>query len=63
MSGDCYDILGIRKDADPESIREACRNEADKSHPGSSGCPATSGRLRSVEEAGRWVPCADFCRV
>ena len=51
MSEDYYDILGIGKDADPESIRKAYRREAKKSHPDSSGCPASSERFRKVEEA------------
>ncbi|UCF98240.1 MAG: J domain-containing protein [Spirochaetaceae bacterium] len=51
MSEDYYDILGVGKDADPDSIRKAYRKEAKKSHPDSSGSENSSARFRKVEEA------------
>jgi molecular chaperone DnaJ len=51
MSEDYYDILGINKDADPDSIRRAYRKEAKKSHPDSSGSTNSSERFRQIEEA------------
>ena len=51
MSEDYYDILGIGKDADPQSVRRAYRREAKKSHPDSSGGRHSSERFRQVEEA------------
>jgi molecular chaperone DnaJ len=51
MSEDYYDILGIGKDADSESIRKAYRREAKLSHPDASGCDGSAERFRKVEEA------------
>jgi molecular chaperone DnaJ len=51
MSEDYYDILGIGKDADPQSIRKAYRRKAKKTHPNASGSTNSSERFRKVEEA------------
>jgi molecular chaperone DnaJ len=51
MSEDYYDILGIGKDADPQSIRKAYRRKAKKTHPDASGSTNSSERFRKVEEA------------
>jgi molecular chaperone DnaJ len=51
MSEDYYDILGVGKDADPQTIRKAYRREAKKFHPDTSGGEGSSGGFRRLEEA------------
>jgi len=51
MAKDFYEILGLRRDAEPGRIRKAYRSEVKKCHPDASGSASSSRRFREVEQA------------
>jgi molecular chaperone DnaJ len=51
MPEDFYTILGVERDADTESIKQAYRRQVKKCHPDASGTGNSATRFRAVEAA------------
>ena len=50
---DYYEVLGIQKDASPEDIKKAFRQQALKYHPDRNREPGAGDRFKEVAEATR----------
>ena len=51
MERDYYEVLGIQRDADPETIKHAYRTHSRVLHPDASGDPESEARFRELSEA------------